>query len=1003
MEVGRSYRDVIGGDGREGETGIQDPRGREGDRRRRVADTQASRRRVITVDVELPDGHTVVPAPMLADICRRIGIMQESVKGVQALYKKVELLVDNDVQVPVVLGKRDQVIRGEVILRNIREEEGERVVKVRVMGMSWKTEDSKMLKYLDSWPGRIVAPRQVLYDVYTGKDDVSGYLNTKLKGSRWLKMILPVGLSVPSAHWLDGRRVRVEVQGRRECVYCLKRVVECLGRGNKKECKKVNLVQASWSDRLREFQGLCNNNEGWTEGMEDLEETLERIRREEGSMEDLNRTLDPINGSVLGMVDDEEEEELEAGMKLGGLVFNGWPVEKKGDAGAKEIKAFFMYVCDLDNQQKNEINEANVKFERRETRVPKVFNTKVMVLNEKGDSVFRYIFLNLRSMMEQHGVHMTCLEVRAEPEEDTRMVTDLLKNLREVREMISLSENMRTEEEVATELAAVNISHVVTTDVTSHSVPGTDTPRDRVSTGELMVDPEMVRETPEQLVVESSQEMESPSVPGPAGTPALRDRVSTGEVIVDPEIMREAPEQLEVESSQEMERRILAVGYGEAIADEIMEERRVRTEEEARKGEEAVWRMEEWGSVIEIEDERDRELLAYCLGLQAPTLPERDFQQQGERVHEFFSNWKLIDRRSKDSHKKMEEDAVERKKKKEEDRKKKDARKCAKERKGEKRLITSTPVDKRGREECEEDGELREAVRGEKEGGEKSTSVKKKKNKKPLLRKNPPESFVDIVVEGDEGEADAESEAREEEEGVEEDRMQGKVRRCGRCPACVTKCKECEEGGRCAMKRQNKGCLNRPGCVKPRPPCKKPAGTPGALGKTMLSKFQYNDTEKRARGLRNKRVQEMGSETAFETPDKELGVRRSKKQFQPGSRRGLLPPETQTQLEQMVSQPDSALQPKPVKGKPPEITKDGTQEYSETDQEITEEQEVQEQGQQHEVPVAPGEQQLVTSFPQDQDTLIDTIEQQSAEKGEGEGEEEDLEEEDALQAPTPDQ
>ena len=245
VEVGRSYRDVIGGDGREGETGIQDPRGREGDRRRRVADTQASRRRVITVDVELPDGHTVVPAPMLADICRRIGIMQESVKGVQALYKKVELLVDNDVQVPVVLGKRDQVIRGEVILRNIREEEGERVVKVRVMGMSWKTEDSKMLKYLDSWPGRIVAPRQVLYDVYTGKDDVSGYLNTKLKGSRWLKMILPVGLSVPSAHWLDGRRVRVEVQGRRECVYCLKRVVECLGRGNKKECKKVNLVQAS--------------------------------------------------------------------------------------------------------------------------------------------------------------------------------------------------------------------------------------------------------------------------------------------------------------------------------------------------------------------------------------------------------------------------------------------------------------------------------------------------------------------------------------------------------------------------------------------------------------------------------------------------------------------------------------------------------------------------------------------------------------------------------------
>ena len=163
-------------------------------------------------------------APVQADICKKIVVVQGRVRGVQALYKKVELLVDDDLEIPVVLARRDQLIKGQVIMRNIREEDSQRVVKVRVMGMSWKTEDSRMLRYLESWPGRIVPPQQVMYEVYTSKDDVSGYLSGTMKGSRWVKMVVPGGVSVPVSHWLDGRRVRIEVQGRRECVFCLRPV-----------------------------------------------------------------------------------------------------------------------------------------------------------------------------------------------------------------------------------------------------------------------------------------------------------------------------------------------------------------------------------------------------------------------------------------------------------------------------------------------------------------------------------------------------------------------------------------------------------------------------------------------------------------------------------------------------------------------------------------------------------------------------------------------------------
>ena len=131
--IGRSYREAMGVNSQE----ERPRRGREGTTDGHFeADTAAARRRVITVDVDLPEGHTVVSAPVLADICRRIGIVQGRVRGVQALYKKVELLVDEDLEIPVVLGRRDQLIRGQVVLRNIREEDSQRAVKVRVMGMS---------------------------------------------------------------------------------------------------------------------------------------------------------------------------------------------------------------------------------------------------------------------------------------------------------------------------------------------------------------------------------------------------------------------------------------------------------------------------------------------------------------------------------------------------------------------------------------------------------------------------------------------------------------------------------------------------------------------------------------------------------------------------------------------------------------------------------------------------------------------------------------------------
>ena len=100
-----------------------------------------------------------------------------------------------------------------------------------------------------------------------------------------------------------------------------------------------------------------------------------------------------------------------------------------------------MHTCNLDVQQKLEVNKAKVRFERKETREKGISSTKVTILNEKGDSALRYIFMHLGQMMPQHGVRMTCLEAREVEEHGEQAVSDLVQKLTKVRSMIKQRKN----------------------------------------------------------------------------------------------------------------------------------------------------------------------------------------------------------------------------------------------------------------------------------------------------------------------------------------------------------------------------------------------------------------------------------------------------------------------------------------------------------------------------------------------------------------------------------
>ena len=203
----------------------------------------------------------------------------------------------------------------------------------------------------------------------------------------------------------------------------------------------------------------------------------------------------------------------------------------------------------------------------------------------------------------------------------------------------------------------------------------------------------------------------------------------------------------------------------------------MRVEEEAELVTQEVQEQErQEGQDIGIEKEQEV--------LQTPATTE---SSNSPRMHDFFSDWKMIEKRAKEFKKKRGEEIRERKKKKEDT--KKDAHK-KKEKGGKRSILTSTPQEKE-------------------------------------------------VEQG--GEADVESEARADVENEDRRGEKGRDRRCGRCEACNRKCKTCDDGGKCGQRIRNKGCVGRPDCKKPRPPRRRPIGTPGAVSQTLIGKFQESE------------------------------------------------------------------------------------------------------------------------------------------------------------------
>ena len=124
---------------------------------------------------------------------------------------------------------------GDIAVESVRAP-GPKTVMVKLKGLGTDVTDGMILKYVGRFG--IVKREVVGWEIYRGES--AGFLEGLATGAREVTVLLKEGLEVPTFHRMKGRRIKIEVEGHRDCYNCYLSSKRCLARGKTRECQRLN-------------------------------------------------------------------------------------------------------------------------------------------------------------------------------------------------------------------------------------------------------------------------------------------------------------------------------------------------------------------------------------------------------------------------------------------------------------------------------------------------------------------------------------------------------------------------------------------------------------------------------------------------------------------------------------------------------------------------------------------------------------------------------------------
>lgn len=427
--------------------------------RRRVEEERGPMRRqsrliILTINVSVGGKTQVRPvAGEHYDIIRQAGLDIEEVRGVVAKPGYLEVaMVPGAVSVVGALRESTKQVNSKMMITSVRERGTNRVVVVKWQEVPFEVKDETLVQYTDLFATSEKLGMRLWWETVRAEDDPEGKMVGKWTGERSLPVRLKPDIGhIPTWHYVGGARLKIHVQGRKNCSRCLKSVGECKGGGDWRKCEASKVARGDWKveqETFLESLGWGEKKQRIMEGLEDQLPSLVGEEEEERAkaMEDqAERDAEAREGLV---------EQLEPGKECGGVLLRNFPERVEGQITEK--KDLLMMVMVMSNlrgeEEENRLQQAQVEVNRTEREGRKVLDLKISL--EGADLLLRKVWRQLQKLCKQERVRRYQIEartvvtpVRARPPTELEKAREIVEQLIEEEKATRKNELRKVEEE----------------------------------------------------------------------------------------------------------------------------------------------------------------------------------------------------------------------------------------------------------------------------------------------------------------------------------------------------------------------------------------------------------------------------------------------------------------------------------------------------------------------------------------------------------------------------
>ena len=400
--------------------------------------------RMIIITINVSIGGKTRTRPQASDhlsIIRQAGLKLEEVTGKVAKPGYLEVsLIPGSVSVAKALREGHKQVDERITITSVRERGTNRIVVLKWQEVPFDVLDETLIRYIELFAKVEKVGRSLRWETVREGDDSHQEMVGKWSGERSIPVTLSRDIAhIPTWHYVSGGRLRLQVQGRKNCPRCLKSAGECKGAGEWRRCEASKALAGDWKveqERFLESLGWGESKQKILEGLEQQEAVAPMAGEEEEAEAKAQEEL----------ADREEEErkgltqELDAEKVCGGLILKNFP-ELTSDKKKERKEALWM-VCvasDLTEGEEEQLEEAKVEV----IRSSRVVEVRISMEGAGTDALLRKVWKRLEKACKQDKVKRYQVEAsspitppKVKPPTEFQKAREIVRNLMEKEEAI---------------------------------------------------------------------------------------------------------------------------------------------------------------------------------------------------------------------------------------------------------------------------------------------------------------------------------------------------------------------------------------------------------------------------------------------------------------------------------------------------------------------------------------------------------------------------------------